>query len=353
MAKADVDSRALTIGGIEIAPGQTRSLNLPLAMLYIHAPVEMPVHVINGLRSGPRLFITAALHGDELNGIEIIRRLLNTRMMKRLRGCLVAVPIVNVFGVLNQSRYLPDRRDLNRCFPGTEKGSLAARVADLLMSEIVSQCTHGIDIHTGALHRNNLPQIRAAMDDPVTATLATAFGTPVVLNSNLRDGSLRQAAAELGIPTLLYESGEALRFDETCIRVGVQGILNVMRTLEMLPPAKRSRGVKEPVVIRSSTWVRAPIGGIVRTHIRLGEQVETEQQLATISDPFGNTETQVTSPGQGIIIGRSNLPLVNEGEALFHVARFCRKSDARQVTEAVGELEVIDSLLPPMESEIR
>jgi predicted deacylase len=343
----------VTIGGIDIPPGQTRSINLPLAMLYTHAPVEMPIQVINGRRDGPRLFITAAIHGDELNGIEIIRRLLNARMMKRLRGSLIAVPIVNVFGVLNQSRYLPDRRDLNRCFPGTEKGSLAARVADLLMTEIVNQCTHGIDLHTGALHRTNLPQIRAAMDDPVTASLAMAFGTPVVLNSNLRDGSLREAAAELGIPTLLYESGEALRFDETCIKVGVRGIINVMRALEMLPPLKKTRVKKEPVTIRSSIWARAPIGGIVRTHIKLGEQVQSGQQLATISDPFGNTETAVISPNSGIIIGRSNLPLVNEGEALFHVAKIPKKADARLVTEAVEELEVIDNLLPPSESEIR
>jgi predicted deacylase len=322
-------------------------------MLYTHAPVEMPVHVINGRRDGPRLFITAAIHGDELNGIEIIRRLLNARMMKRLRGSLIAVPIVNVFGVLNQSRYLPDRRDLNRCFPGTEKGSLAARVADLLITEIVNQCTHGIDLHTGALHRTNLPQIRAAMDEPVTASLAMAFGTPVVLNSNLRDGSLREAAAELGIPTLLYESGEALRFDETCIKVGVRGIINVMRTLGMLPQLKKTRVKKEPVTIRSSIWARAPIGGIVRTHIKLGEQVESGQQLATISDPFGNTETAVVSPYSGIIIGRSNLPLVNEGEALFHVAKIPKKADAQLVTEAVEELEVIDNLLPPSETEIR
>ncbi len=343
----------VTIGGIDVPPGQTRSINLPLAMLYTHAPVEMPVHVINGRRDGPRLFITAAIHGDELNGIEIIRRLLNARMMKRLRGSLIAVPIVNVFGVLNQSRYLPDRRDLNRCFPGTEKGSLAARVADLLITEIVNQCTHGIDLHTGALHRTNLPQIRAAMDEPVTASLAMAFGTPVVLNSNLRDGSLREAAAELGIPTLLYESGEALRFDETCIKVGVRGIINVMRTLGMLPQLKKTRVKKEPVTIRSSIWARAPIGGIVRTHIKLGEQVESGQQLATISDPFGNTETAVVSPYSGIIIGRSNLPLVNEGEALFHVAKIPKKADAQLVTEAVEELEVIDNLLPPSETEIR
>ncbi len=322
-------------------------------MLYTHAPVEMPIQVINGRRDGPRLFITAAIHGDELNGIEIIRRLLNARMMKRLRGSLIAVPIVNVFGVLNQSRYLPDRRDLNRCFPGTEKGSLAARVADLLITEIVNQCTHGIDLHTGALHRTNLPQIRAAMDEPVTASLAMAFGTPVVLNSNLRDGSLREAAAELGIPTLLYESGEALRFDETCIKVGVRGIINVMRTLGMLPQLKKTRVKKEPVTIRSSIWARAPIGGIVRTHIKLGEQVESGQQLATISDPFGNTETAVVSPYSGIIIGRSNLPLVNEGEALFHVAKIPKKADAQLVTEAVEELEVIDNLLPPSETEIR
>jgi len=337
-----MSDRIIRIGDFTIAPGERRSISLPVAALYTHTPLEMPVHVINGRRAGPRLFLTAAIHGDELNGIEIIRRVLKVRLLNRLRGTLIAVPIVNVFGVLQHSRYLPDRRDLNRSFPGTEKGSLAARLADLLMSEIVSQCSHGIDLHTGAAHRSNLPQIRANLDDPETERLARIFGVPVLLNADLRDGSLRQAAAEKGIPMLLYESGEALRFDEHCIRGGATGILNVMRDLEMLPVSRKTRRTtKEPVVARSSTWVRAPKGGIIRVHVHLGERVEKDSWLATVSAPFGEQEQQVLSPCSGIVIGRSNLPLVNEGDGLFHIARFARPSAAALAVEAFTGMDIL------------
>ena len=231
--------------------------------------------------------------------------------------------MVNIHGIINHSRYLPDRRDLNRCFPGSEKGPLALRLAHLFMKEIVEKSTHGIDLHTGAIHRTNLPQIRANLDDKETEELAIAFDVPVVISSNLRDGSLREAAAEFGIPMLLYEAGEALRFDEVAIRAGVQGILNVMRKLEMLPPSKkRSKKIVEPVVARSSAWVRAPDSGILRAMIPLGGRVKKDTLLGVVADPFGEKEVNVPSSYNGIVIGRTNLPLVNEGDALYHIARF-------------------------------
>ncbi|MGB5541537.1 MAG: succinylglutamate desuccinylase/aspartoacylase family protein, partial [Gammaproteobacteria bacterium] len=187
------------------------TINLPIGRLYTYDNLTMPIEVVNGRRGGPRLFVSAAIHGDELNGVEIIRRLLRHSALQRLRGTLIAVPVVNVHGLLHRSRYLPDRRDLNRSFPGSSRGSLAGRIADLFMREIVANCTHGIDLHTGAVHRENLPHIRANLDDPATLELARAFGVPVLLNSDLRDGSLREAAMEAGIPMLLYEGGEALR----------------------------------------------------------------------------------------------------------------------------------------------
>lgn len=206
-----------------VSPGQRALIDLALPKLNSHTRLSMPVHVVHGKRDGPRLFVSAAVHGDELNGIEIIRRLLDVKSLNRLAGTLVAVPVVNVYGLIHQSRYLPDRRDLNRSFPGSAQGSLAARVAHLLIDEIVRHCTHGIDLHTGAIHRTNLPQIRANLDDPETERLARAFGVPVLINATVRDGSLREAAAELGIPMLLYEAGEGLRFDEVCIRAGQLG----------------------------------------------------------------------------------------------------------------------------------
>lgn len=316
-------SNLLTINGIAIRPGSRTTIDMPTGRLYTHAPMTMPVHVVSGRRPGPRLFISAAIHGDEINGVEIIRRLLKLPALKRLRGTVIAVPIVNVHGLINHSRYLPDRRDLNRSFPGSEKGSLAARLANLFMQEIVAKSTHGIDLHTGAIHRTNLPQIRANMDDKETEKLARAFNVPVIISSNLRDGSLRESAAEYGIPMLLYEAGEALRFDEVSIRAGVKGIVNVMRMLEMLPPSRtKNLKRKEPVVARSSSWIRASDSGILRALIPLGGRVKKDILLGIIADPFGEREVQITAPFSGIVIGRTNLPLVNEGDGLYHIARF-------------------------------
>lgn len=334
--------RSIVIGGQEVHPGERRTIELEVGKLYTHLPASMPVQVICGKKPGPVLFVSAAVHGDELNGVEIIRRLLKMPLLKRLQGSLIAVPIVNLYGFLNQSRYLPDRRDLNRSFPGSSKGSLAARLAKLFDTEILSQATHGIDLHTGAIHRSNLPQIRADLDDPTTASLARAFGAPVILNSALRDGSLRAAAKDKQIPILLYEAGEALRFDELAIRGGVQGIIRVMRHLDMLPASKKASIVKEPIMARASTWVRAPQSGILRTFCQLGDRVQKDHSLlAIVSDPFGESETQVLAPVSGIIVGRLNLPLVNEGEALFHLAQFNRTDLAH---ERVGSYhESLDS----------
>ncbi len=346
-----MNNQPLTINGITVKPGTRITIDLPTGRLYTHTPMTMPVHVICGRRSGPRLFISAAIHGDEINGVEIIRRLLKLPALKRLRGTIIAIPIVNAHGIITHSRYLPDRRDLNRSFPGSEKGSLAARLAYMFMKEIVAQSTHGIDLHTGALHRNNLPQIRADIDDEETERLARAFNAPVIISSNLRDGSLRESAAEHGIPMLLYEAGEALRFDEVSIRAGVKGIVNVMRELEMLP-ASRSVPKKriEPVVARSSSWIRAPESGILRAMVPLGARVKKNTLLGVIADPFGETEAKVLSQFSGIIIGRTNLPLVNEGDALYHIARF---EDIEEIKAKVNEFQEEHSheLIPSPELE--
>lgn len=325
------------INGVYVARGSRATIDLPAGRLYTHAPMTVPVHVVRGKREGPRLFVSAAIHGDEINGVEIIRRVLKLAALSQLRGTLIAVPIVNVHGFINHSRYLPDRRDLNRSFPGSEKGSLAARIAHLFMDEIVTKSTHGIDLHTGAIHRSNLPQIRANLEDEETRNLAKAFDVPVIISSNLRDGSLREAAAESGIPTLLYESGEALRFDEISIRAGVKGITNVMRELGMLPKRRTvKKAQKEPVVARSSSWVRAGDSGILRTMVPLGGRVKKGTLLGVIADPFGERELQMVSPFSGIVIGRTNLPLVNEGDALYHLARF---SDVHEVGAKVDEFQ--------------
>lgn len=338
----------VTIGGVTTAPGDRQVIDLPVADLYTHESLHMPVQVINGTRAGPTLLVCAAVHGDEINGVEIIRRLLAYRGLSRLRGTLLAVPIVNVHGFLDQSRYLPDRRDLNRCFPGTEKGSIAARLAHLFTNEILDKADCVIDIHTGAVHRSNLPQIRADLDDAETLELAQSFGVPVIINANLRDGSLREAAASRGIPSLLYEAGEALRFDEVCIRAGLRGVLNIIRALGMLAARKRHREVVQPVMARQTRWVRAPSSGIIRMHAALGQRVQKGDVLATVSDPFGQKESHATAAFAGIVIGRSNLPLAHEGDALHHVAAFEELAEAETTVEEFhAEHDRVPESAPP------
>ncbi|MDH5411755.1 MAG: succinylglutamate desuccinylase/aspartoacylase family protein, partial [Alphaproteobacteria bacterium] len=302
----------ITVGGIEVKPGTSATVNLPVADLYTTTSLDMPLRVVCGRKAGPVLFVSAAVHGDELNGVEIIRRLLGRKILKSIRGTLLAVPIVNVHGFLNQSRYLPDRRDLNRSFPGSAKGSIASRLAHTFLAEVVNKADFGIDLHTGAIDRSNLPQIRGNMDDEKTLELAKVFGAPVVVNSDLRDGSLRACAIEKGIPILIYEAGEALRFDEVSIRAGIRGVLNVMRYIGMLP-APKSYSAAEPLLARNTKWVRSPTSGIVTAKADLGSSVSKGQKIAAISDPLGIEEYTATAPFDGIIIGRSNLPLAYEG----------------------------------------
>ncbi|HKK30559.1 MAG TPA: succinylglutamate desuccinylase/aspartoacylase family protein [Alphaproteobacteria bacterium] len=320
------------INGESVAAGSRGVVRLPLPGFYTHAPSTMPVQIIHGRQSGPSLLVTSALHGDEINGVEIIRRLSGRAVLNRMKGTLILVPVMNVFGFLAQSRYLPDRRDLNRSFPGSPKGSMASRLANLVTTEILPACTHVIDLHTGAVARENLPQIRAAFsDNPELETLAKAFNAPVVLDAPQRDGTFRETAQQHSIPALVYEAGEALRFDELSVRAGVSGVLNVMSHLGMI--RKRTPRGHTPLVAKSTQWVRAPQSGVVRSLPVLGASVEAGERLALIGDPFGGHEEEVLSPVSGIVIGRTRVPLVHEGEALFHIAKFDQASRAAESIE--------------------
>ncbi len=342
----------ITIGGVTVKPGEQRVIDLPVGKLYTHTDINIPVQVINGKLAGPKMFVSAAIHGDELNGVEIIRRLFKLKSLKRLRGTLIAIPVVNVFGIIQHSRYLPDRRDLNRSFPGSNRGSLAARLAHIFLQEIVKQCDCGIDLHTGAIHRSNLPQIRADLDDEETYKLANVFGVPVLLDADLRDGSLRQVACEHNVKVLLYEAGEALRFDELSIKAGVKGIVSVMKYLGMLSVSSRSapRSQTEPFVAKSSYWERASHSGTIGTFVKLGEHVKQGDLLGIISDPsdfLNPSEYPMYAQHDGIIIGKTNIPLVNEGDAVFHVARFRHVKQAAALVEAFQTEGPADISEPP------
>ncbi len=326
----------LTIAGYTIPKGQETKVELDLPKLY-NTPTKLPIRVIRGRRKGPIVFISAAIHGDELNGIEIIRRLRKLDILEKLKGTLILVPIVNIYGIMTLSRYLPDRRDLNRSFPGTTKGSLASRVAKIFFDEIVSKCDLGIDLHTASIHKSNLPQIRTNIENEYTFTLAKAFEAPVILHSEVRDGSLRAVAGESGVPILLYEAGEALRFDESSIRIGVKGIVNVLRTNGMLPKSRSKKTPKLPIVTKTSKWERATKSGMIRTIKALGDTVKKEEVIAFIDDPFEDESIELLAPFDGVIIGKSEIPLVQEGDAIFHIAKFRNLGMAEDKIEYFSE----------------
>jgi uncharacterized protein len=324
------------IGGESIAAGSRQTVDLPLSLLSTHTPMTVPVHVRHGRRDGATLFISAAIHGDEIIGVEIIRQLLQSTALRHIRGTLICAPVVNVFGFIDQDRYLPDRRDLNRSFPGTERGSLAAQLANLFVTEIVEQSDVGIDLHSAAKHRVNLPQIRISENHPRAQELAEAFGAPVILQANLREGSLRECAHERSVDMIVYEAGEALRFDDVAIRTGVRGILRVMKMLDMLGSKRIKPATRKPYVVSSSRWVRAPGSGVVRLIKGIGDMVEEGSVIGQISDPIGTSKLNVEANETGVVIGQTRLPIVNQGDALLHIAA---TENPRHVETAVEKSE--------------
>lgn len=308
------------IGGVTIRPGERRRIDLPVARLPTQTQMTLPVEVVNGRRPGPRLWLSAAIHGDELNGLDIIHRVLERIDPRTLRGELVAAPIVNVFGFIQQDRYLPDRRDLNRSFPGSRQGSLASRLAHLFMAEIVGHCTHGIDLHTASQHRTNLPQTRGDLSDPETRRLAEAFAAPIMIHGESPRGSLRETVARQGVPIIVYEAGEPHRFNPEAIDIGVKGVLRVMAELGM----RRGSGQRQrrrSVEATQRTWVRARRGGLFRLQVKLGRWVTEGQALGVIRDAFGQDRSEVLSPCDGLVIGHTHNPLVNQGDAIVHLTR--------------------------------
>lgn len=318
--------KSLTIEGVKIKPGQRKRLEIEISKLFDHTEITIPVEVIRGKEDGPTIFLSAAIHGDEINGVEVIRRILShKKLLSSIKGTIIAVPIVNIFGFNRHVRYLPDRRDLNRVFPGSKNGSLASQIAYKFMTEIVEKCDYGVDIHTGSAHRYNLPQIRALIDSPEMKKLTKAFGVPVVLNSPLRNGSLREAAADKKIKLLLFEGGEALRYDEKIIRSAENGILAMLCNIGILDKKlirNKLPKAREVFYANSSHWIRAPHSGSLHIRKKVGSKVKKDEILALVSDPFGVNKYYVKAVKTGIIIGATMLPLVNNGDALFHIATF-------------------------------
>lgn len=318
-----------------IAPGTAAAVDIPVSRVSSDHLVTLPVRILHGAQPGPVLFVSASVHGDEITGVAITRRLLDRLSPDKLCGTLIAVPIVNIFGFVANSRYLPDRRDLNRSFPGAERGSLAARLAWIFSSEIIARADFGIDLHSAALNRYNLPQVRISPDCSRAHDLAFAFSPPAIIASPLREKSMRAVALERGVEMLVYEAGEALHFDDFSLRVGVNGILRVMAAMEMCQLREREEEIAEPVFATKSLWLRAPRGGIVDIQVEPGQLLEAGECVAVVANPVGEEEEQVATPIGGIVIGLSRLGVVNQGDALVHIAELGERSEPLdEATEA-------------------
>ncbi|MDT8340489.1 MAG: succinylglutamate desuccinylase/aspartoacylase family protein [Longimicrobiales bacterium] len=309
----------LVIGGHEVLPGNRSRVELPVARFVTGEWLSLAVEAVHGAAEGPTVWLSGAIHGDELDGVEIVREVLAGLDPGEMAGTVLGVPVVNVFGFVAESRYLPDRRDLNRSFPGRPDGSMAARLAHLFMSEVVERCSLGLDFHCGSDDRENLPHIRANLEDAELRALALAFGAPLALHNRPPDGSLRKAAAAAGARTLVYEAGEAGRFTASAIEAGVAGTRRVLRRVGVTRSAPRARA--RTVVAVSSHWVRAPRSGICHVEAPLGGRVERGGTVGRVHELLGEEGVRIRAGSAGVVIGRRVNPLVYQGEAVLHLAR--------------------------------
>lgn len=322
--------RQLTIAGQEILPGEFREININIARLPSHTQIETPIYVSRAVDDGPVLALIAGMHGDEINGMEIVRRIIERGLHKVKRGTVVCMPIINVYGFLNYSRDVPDGKDVNRSFPGNKRGSLASRVAYHLMHDVIPFVDYGIDFHTGGAMRTNYPQVRAVLREPLNVELANAFCAPFTIDAPFRPNSLRREAARRGKNIIVFEGGESLRFDYHAIEEGVSGTLRLMKYLNMIDAAPDpAEGNK---VIWSTSWVRAKNAGLFQPSIKAGQLVHKGDYVGSITDPFGEFKEEVKANETGYVIGLNNGPVINAGDALMHLGmdNLCRLESLRE-----------------------
>ncbi|WP_038032088.1 succinylglutamate desuccinylase/aspartoacylase family protein [Thermonema rossianum] len=303
----------------DILPGQFKRIDIEIERLPSHTLIDMPVFIYKGKAAGPTLLLTAGIHGDEINGIAILRRLIAEERLQPDAGTVIAIPLVNIYGFLQGSRTLPDGKDLNRSFPGAPTGSLARRIAHVLMNEIVPHIDFGVDFHTGGKALSNFPQLRCVFKETQNVALAKAFAPPFILNSGLIEGSFRKAAAKLGKPVLVYEGGESSRIDKLSVEEGIAGVMRLMHRMGMITGDPPPPAVYPTKVLQKTSWLRARTAGIFHSLVEYGDYVKKGQRLAEITDPYGSVRILVKAPHEGYIIGLNNNPVVNAGDALIHL----------------------------------
>lgn len=310
----------LIINGVKVKLGQSVNIEIPIAKLPSHTLIDLPIFIRRSKVEGPVVLISGGVHGDEINGIVTARKLLEEmdQGWNLLKGTLIFIPLMNIYGFLSTSRTFPDGRDLNRSFPGSKKGSLASRIAYIINEEIIPQIDFGIDFHTGGRMLSNHPQIRVDFKDKIGLELAKSFGTNFIVNSKHIEKSFRKTAYKARKHILVYEGGESMRVDDLAIREGVLGTKRMLQQLEML---EKNLPTIESIILKESNWVRAKASGIFNSSVKLGESIKKGQILAEISDPYGNTKIEIKAPTNGHVIGINNLPVINVGDALVHIGK--------------------------------
>ena len=325
-------NKSLKICDAVIHPGETANLALPLPEQYSCAPLFMPIRVTHGHKKGPCLLIFSVLKGNELNGLEIANRITQSVVPKEISGTIISIPVVNVFGLTHYPNLLPSGGNLADCFPGDEEGSFGERMAYIFTHEILKKADYCIELQTGGLNHNILPQVYCNFDKTKTKQLAKAFQTPVITNVTLEGNPLRQTTEELNIPLLVYQAGEAMRFDENAITLGINGTKSVMRAIGMLP-GEPSNEIT-PIFSRDEEWIIAHRGGILHSNIELGQTIKKDELIGVITDPFGtDVREPIKSPQEGIIVGINTAPLIHEGLPVFKVASFLDYDKAENIIE--------------------
>jgi len=308
----------MVISGTTIKPGTHVNLSIPMARLPIHTQVMLSVSVYRSNKPGPTILLMGGIHGDELIGVEVVRRLIADRHLNPETGTIIAIPVVNLFGFLHKSREFPDGRDLNRSFPGSKDGPLASQVAYVIMHQIMPHVDVAIDFHSGGGRRYNVPQIRCHIENPEELRLAKVFGARYILYSNYREKSFREKGSKMGKSILVYEGGESLRFEEEPIQEAIDGTKRVLDHLG-IQPLQNMTEMPLSITLGSSKWIRAKMSGLFRNFVDQGVGVVKGQVIGSISDPYGDSEIMVKATFSGFIIGFNRLPLVNKGDALFHI----------------------------------
>ena len=313
-------NKNITIGGTTVKPGQNKLVQIGIDRLPTGTMIDIPVYVFNSKKPGPTILIQAGLHGDEINGIEIVRRLLAEKKLNIIKGAVIAVPILNIFGFIHFSRDVPDGKDVNRSFPGTKSGSMASRIAYHYTSEILPHVDMGIDLHTGGGQRHNYPQIRFTEEDENSIRLAEVFNAPISFPSSLIKGSFRNTAFKMGKPIIVFEAGESMRFDDYSILEGAKGILNILEHFEMLPSSDNERfNGQVSVRLQNRKWLRAPTAGMFIPKITNGSEIKKGQIIGIVSDTFGRRTKNIKAPFDGVVFCINHQAVINQGEALFHV----------------------------------